>query len=119
MNIWDVGGQDSLREFWRHHFTGTQGLIYVVDSSDRDRLQEAAQFFETVVSDLQLEDAAILVLANKQDMPDAASGEEISQIFDVERLCTGRKVLVQMSTATTNEGVMEGMQWLAENMERL
>ena len=119
MNVWDVGGQDHLREFWRHHFTGTQGLIYVVDSSDRDRLQEAAQQFESVVSDLQLNDAAILILANKQDLPNAASSEEVTEIFQINQLLNGRKCHVQPTTATTNQGIAEGMSWLANNMERL
>jgi len=117
--MWDVGGQDHLREFWRHHFTGTQGVIYVVDSSDRDRLKEASQQFESVVSDLQLQDATILILANKQDLPNAASSTEIAEIFQVEQLCQGRKYHVQTTTATTNEGVTEGMDWLTNNMERM
>jgi small GTP-binding protein len=119
INMWDVGGQDELREFWRHHFTGTQGLIYVVDASDRDRLEEASQLFETVVTDLQLVDASILILANKQDLPHAVSSDELAKIFQVERLCQGRKIHLQATTATTNEGVNEGMDWLAHNMERL
>ena len=81
INMWDVGGQDELREFWRHHFTGTQGLIYVVDASDRDRIEEASQLFETVVTDLQLVDASILILANKQDLPHAVSSDELAKIF--------------------------------------
>jgi GTPase SAR1 family protein len=117
--MWDVGGQDDLRDFWRHHFTGSQGLIYVVDSSDRDRLEEASKQFETVVTDLQLVDAAILILANKQDLPNAVTSDEIADIFEVERLCKDRKFYVQATTATTNEGVSEGMDWLAKNMDRL
>ena len=51
MNIWDVGGQDQLREFWRHHFTGTQGVVFVVDAADQDRLTDAKAEFEKVVTD--------------------------------------------------------------------
>lgn len=40
--VWDVGGQDKIRPLWRHYFTNTQGLIFVVDSNDRERIQEAA-----------------------------------------------------------------------------
>merc|ERR1712076_326698 len=39
-NVWDVGGQDKIRLLWRHYYTNTQGLIYVVDSNDRDRIEE-------------------------------------------------------------------------------
>ena len=37
-NVWDVGGQDKIRGMWRHYYQNTEGLIYVVDSSDRARL---------------------------------------------------------------------------------
>ena len=40
--VWDVGGQDKIRPLWRHYFTNTQGLIFVVDSNDRERMSEAA-----------------------------------------------------------------------------
>ena len=39
--VWDVGGQDKIRPLWRHYYTNTQGLIFVVDSNDRDRIGEA------------------------------------------------------------------------------
>ncbi|XP_023384660.1 ADP-ribosylation factor 5 isoform X2 [Pteropus vampyrus] len=40
--VWDVGGQDKIRPLWRHYFQNTQGLIFVVDSNDRERVQESA-----------------------------------------------------------------------------
>lgn len=39
--VWDVGGQDRIRPLWRHYFQNTQGLIFVVDSNDRERIAEA------------------------------------------------------------------------------
>ena len=39
--VWDVGGQDKIRPLWRHYFQNTQGLIFVVDSNDRERIGEA------------------------------------------------------------------------------
>ena len=39
--VWDVGGQDKIRPLWRHYYTNTQGLIFVIDSNDRDRIGEA------------------------------------------------------------------------------
>ena len=39
--VWDVGGQDKIRPLWRHYFQNTQGLIFVVDSNDRERIAEA------------------------------------------------------------------------------
>ena len=69
-NVWDVGGQDKIRPLWRHYYTGTQGLIFVVDSADTDRLDEARQELHKIISDREMKDAAILVFANKQDQKD-------------------------------------------------
>lgn len=44
--VWDVGGQEKLRPLWRHYFNNTDGLIYVVDSQDRERVQRAATEFK-------------------------------------------------------------------------
>lgn len=41
--VWDVGGQDKIRPLWRHYYQGTNGLIYVVDSNDRDRIEDARE----------------------------------------------------------------------------
>jgi ADP-ribosylation factor protein 6 len=66
-NVWDVGGQDKIRPLWRHYYTGTQGLVFVVDSADVDRMDEARQELHKIVNDREMKDAVILVFANKQD----------------------------------------------------
>ena len=66
----DVGGQDKIRPLWRHYYTGTQGLIFVVDCADRDRIDEARQELHRIVNDREMKDAIILIFANKQDLPD-------------------------------------------------
>merc|ERR1712054_330598 len=40
-NVWDIGGQDKIRKLWRYYYTNTQGLIFVIDSNDRDRIEDA------------------------------------------------------------------------------
>ena len=119
LQVWDVGGQDQLREFWRHHFTGTQGAVFVVDAADRDRLADARAALETVAADEQLANAAVLVLANKQDAPNAVPPAELEQLLDVQRLCGHKKWTVQPTTLTTGEGVTEAFTWLVENMVAL
>ena len=51
MSMWDVGGQNKIRPLWRHYYQGTDALIYVVDSSDRDRLEEAAEELQAILAD--------------------------------------------------------------------
>lgn len=53
---------------WRHYYTGTQGLIFVVDCADRDRIDEAKQELHRIINDREMRDAIILIFANKQDL---------------------------------------------------
>lgn len=68
-NVWDVGGQDKIRPLWRHYFSGTQGLVFVIDSNDRDRMDEARTELARIIQDREMKDALLLVFANKQDIP--------------------------------------------------
>ncbi len=63
------GGQDKIRPLWRHYFQNTQGLIFVVDSNDRERITEASEELQKMLNEDELRDAALLVFANKQDLP--------------------------------------------------
>lgn len=67
--VWDVGGQDKIRPLWRHYFQNTQGIIFVVDSNDRDRVGEAREELQRMLNEDELRDALLLVFANKQDLP--------------------------------------------------
>jgi ADP-ribosylation factor 6 len=67
--VQDVGGQDKIRPLWRHYYTGSEGLIFVVDSADRDRIDEARQELHRIIGDREMRNALLLVFANKQDLP--------------------------------------------------
>uniref|UniRef100_A0A183CPN5 ADP-ribosylation factor 6 n=1 Tax=Globodera pallida TaxID=36090 RepID=A0A183CPN5_GLOPA len=69
-SVWDVGGQEKIRPLWRHYYVGTQALIFVVDSADRDRIDEARQELHKIINDREMRDALILIFANKQDLPE-------------------------------------------------
>ena len=64
--VWDVGGQDKIRPLWRHYYQGTNGLIYVVDSNDRDRIEDAREELNKMLNEDEMRDAVVLVFANKQ-----------------------------------------------------
>ncbi|KAF1376435.1 hypothetical protein PFLUV_G00211470 [Perca fluviatilis] len=85
-NVWDVGGQDKIRPLWRHYYTGTQGLIFVVDCADRDRIDEAKQELHRIINDREMRDAIILIFANKQDLPDAMKPHEIQEKLGLTRI---------------------------------
>uniref|UniRef100_A0ACB8G6M4 Uncharacterized protein n=1 Tax=Sphaerodactylus townsendi TaxID=933632 RepID=A0ACB8G6M4_9SAUR len=113
-NVWDVGGQDKIRPLWRHYYTGTQGLIFVVDCADRDRIDEARQELHRIINDREMRDAIILIFANKQDLPDAMKPHEIQEKLGLTRI-RDRNWYVQPSCATSGDGLYEGLTWLTSN----
>uniref|UniRef100_A0AC34Q2U1 ADP-ribosylation factor 6 n=1 Tax=Panagrolaimus sp. JU765 TaxID=591449 RepID=A0AC34Q2U1_9BILA len=113
-NVWDVGGQDKIRPLWRHYYTGSQALIFVLDAADRDRIDEARQELHRIINDREMKEAIILVFANKQDLPDAMKPNEIQDKLGLTRL-RDRNWYVQPSCATNGEGIYEGLTWLSAN----
>ncbi|MBA0781445.1 hypothetical protein Gotri_002370, partial [Gossypium trilobum] len=93
--VWDVGGQDKIRPLWRHYFQNTQGLIFVVDSNDRDRVVEARDELHRMLNEDELRDAVLLVFANKQDLPNAMNAAEITDKLGLHSLRISR-VRVQL-----------------------
>nr|CAB3222738.1 ADP-ribosylation factor 3 [Phallusia mammillata] len=110
-NVWDVGGQDKIRPLWRHYYTGTQGLIFVVDCSDEDRIEEAKDELHRIINDREMRDAVLLVFANKQDLPNALTPSQITHKLGLHGM-TNHQWKVQPSCATTGDGLGEGMSWL-------
>lgn len=113
--MWDVGGQDKIRPLWRHYFQNTQGLIYVVDSNDRDRIPEARDELKKMLNEEELRDATVLVFANKQDLPNAMPVAELTQELGLPSM-NNRKWFVQACCATNGTGLYEGLDWLTENL---
>nr|XP_043608572.1 ADP-ribosylation factor-like [Erigeron canadensis] len=113
--VWDVGGQDKIRPLWRHYFQNTQGLIFVVDSNDRDRVLEAKDELHRMLSEDELKDAVLLVFANKQDLPNAMNAAEITDKLGLHSL-RQRHWYIQSTCATTGEGLYEGLDWLSNNI---
>lgn len=80
LNLWDVGGQKSLRSYWRNYFESTDGLVWVVDSADRMRMEACRDELQILLEEERLAGATLLVLANKQDLPGAMSAQEIKDV---------------------------------------
>merc|ERR1719376_1513965 len=93
--VWDVGGQDKIRPLWRHYFTNTQGLIFVVDSNDSERVEEAKNELSRMLSEEELKDTKILIFANKQDLPNALSCAELTEKLGLNEL-RGKEVLFEL-----------------------
>ncbi|XP_073448348.1 ADP-ribosylation factor 4 [Aquarana catesbeiana] len=115
--VWDVGGQDKIRPLWRHYFQNTQGLIFVVDSNDRERIQEAAEELQKMLQEDELREAVLLVFANKQDLPNAMAISEMTDKLTLQTL-RNRTWYVQATCATQGTGLYEGLDWLSNELSK-
>ena len=115
--VWDVGGQTKLRPLWHHYFEQSQGIIYVVDSNDPQRLQEAAVELDSVLEDDRMRDAVLLVMANKQDMPQALNTSEVTEKLGLHKH-RSRQWFVQSTCAVNGEGIVDGLEWLVTTLKK-
>merc|ERR1712060_48357 len=116
-NVWDVGGQDKIRKLWRHYFQGTNGIIYVIDSNDRDRVEDAREELTKMLSEDELREAVLLVLANKRDLPNAMTATEVTEKLGLHTL-RHRQWYIQSACATTGDGLYEGLDWLSRTLSK-
>jgi ADP-ribosylation factor-like protein 3 len=123
LNVWDIGGQKSIRPYWRNYYDQTDALIYVIDSADTRRLEETGVELGQLLEEDKLAGVPVLIFANKQDLgngdDDANDGgkkalsiDNVRMAFGVESLQQKHKVKVLATSALTGTGVAEGFVWL-------
>ena len=110
--VFDLGGADKMRLLLKHYYQNTKGLIFVVDSHDRDRIEEAAEELKKMLAEEELKDCCVLFMANKQDLNDALSTDEVTKALGMESL-KERTWFVQGTSGITGQGLEEGLNWMA------
>ena len=115
--MWDVGGQDKIRRLWKHYYIGTDAVIFVVDSNDRQRVETAREELHQLMEQTEMEGAHVLVFANKQDLPNAMSAAELTEKLQLSSF-KRRQWYIQGACATTGDGLYEGMDWLSTTMRK-
>ena len=121
--VWDVGGPDKIRSVWRHYYHGTHCIIFVVDSNDRERVDDtsgadnsAKEELQRMLAEDELREAVLLVFSNKQDLPNAMSVNEVTEKLGLNQL-RNRKWYIQGTCATTGDGLYEGLDWLSNTLK--
>jgi len=109
-------GQERIRTLWRHYYEDVNGIIFVLDSSNRERFIEAKHALEVVLGDVRMDKLSLLILANKQDLEGAATPAEIAKEFGLSHLHSKRKYHVQCCCAITGDGLLQGLEWLSETL---
>ncbi|KAG2386895.1 hypothetical protein C9374_001930 [Naegleria lovaniensis] len=116
MQMWDLGGQESLRATWQIYFSNSQGIILVVDSTDRQRISIVKEELFRILECMELKGASILVFANKQDVKGAMSATEVSKALNLQAI-KSHDWHIQACSALTGDGLMPGMDWLTERIQ--
>ena len=87
--VWDVGGGDKIRALWRHYYKGCTGLVFVVDSIDKERFSEAHEELSGILKNEEMAGISgvpVVVFANKQDLPNACSPSEVAARLGLPQL---------------------------------
>jgi len=111
LNIWDVGGQRTLRPYWRNYYERTDAIVWVVDSSDRLRIQDCKQELHSLLVEERLLGASLLVFANKQDIPGSLTTEQIESALML-RSIQSHNWKIQSCSAVTGENLEIGLAWV-------
>ncbi|KAG8995775.1 ADP-ribosylation factor-like protein 2 [Tulasnella sp. JGI-2019a] len=111
LNIWDVGGQRVLRPYWRNYFEQTDAIVWVVDSSDRLRMDDCKTELHSLLQENRLAGASLLVFANKQDLHGAMSADEIRDALSLTALTTHQWKILSCS-AVLGTNVVAGVDWV-------
>lgn len=118
LNLWDVGGQKSIRAYWRNYFEQTDGLVWVVDSADVYRLTLCRHELAAILNQERLAGASLLILANKQDVDGALPPEKIAEILQLgeDARYANRHWKILPCSAVTGQGLVDGMDWIVHDI---
>jgi len=119
LNVWDIGGQKHIRPYWKNYYQNTDAIVYLVDSVDKRRIDEASEELAGLMEEADLAGVPVLVFANKQDLLNAMTAADImgSEGLDLTGV-KDRWIHVQACSAKTGEGLSEGMEKLIQQTSK-
>lgn len=119
IKFWDLGGQESLRSLWEEYYMHCHGILFIVDSTDKSRLEECCETLLSIVSDDLVTNVPVLMLANKQDCQDSMEVEDVKEIFNkIAEHLSARDSRVLPISAITGEGLTQAIDWIKLRMIR-
>ena len=118
LNMWDVGGQKTIRAYWRNYFEKTDGLIWVVDSADKIRLETCKKELFKLLDQERLAGASLLIFANKQDLAGAEKEKDIAKLLELDTNAKFHKRhwKIQACSAVTGDGLLSGLDWMVKDI---
>lgn len=115
-NVWDIGGQAAIRQYWDNYYDNTDALVWVVDCADEARLEETSTELTTLLNDPKLANAPVLIFANKQDLATALPPDEVTVSLDLHKI-RDHQWQIQGCSALTGEGLDDGLKWLVQSIK--
>ncbi|KAB1210721.1 ADP-ribosylation factor-related protein 1 [Morella rubra] len=115
--FWDLGGQPGLRSIWEKYYEEAHAVVYVIDAACPSRFEDAKSALEKALRHEDLQGAPLLILANKQDLAEAVSAEELGRYLDLKKL-DERVYMFEAVSAYDGMGIKESVEWLVDAMER-
>ena len=112
---WDLGGQENMRSVWDVYYSNTDGVIFVIDSNDKDNYEESKNQFYKILQNETLKNAVILIFANKQDLITSKKVNEIIEIYELDSI-KNHVWHIQPCSANTGEGLLTGIKWLSDQL---
>ncbi|NXM16210.1 AR13B protein, partial [Ploceus nigricollis] len=120
VTIFDLGGGKRIRNIWTNYYAESYGVIFVVDSSDIERMEETKQAMIEVLKNPKISGKPVLVLANKQDREGALSEADVIESLSLERLVNEHKCLCQIEPCSAimgcgkkiDKSIKKGLYWL-------
>lgn len=118
ITAFDMSGQGRYRNLWEHYYNECQGIIFVIDSSDKLRMAVAKDELQQLLRhDLIVRKRIpVLFFANKMDSREAISSVKVSSLLELEKV-DGKPWHICASNALTGEGLAEGLDWISDQMK--
>ncbi|KAM8888116.1 ADP-ribosylation factor-like protein 4D [Synchiropus splendidus] len=116
--VWDVGGQEKLRPLWKSYTRRTDGIVFVVDSTEVERMEEAKVELHKITRTSENQGVPVLILANKQDLDSALALSEVEKLLSVHELSMYTLYHVQSCSAVDGQGVQQGLERLYDMIQK-
>lgn len=116
LTVWDSLNWPKIPQIWEIFFS-CHGMIFVIDASDLNIINDSIQIFHKLIENEKLRDTIILVLVNKKDISGSLSKEQIIDLFEMKKI-EFQQWNVQCVSAITGEGLFEAFWWLGEQIDK-
>jgi GTPase SAR1 family protein len=97
---------------WQHYYNDVDAIIFIIDSADQDRINEASHELRKIMTEEKLQNVPFLIMGNKQDIKDSMDENTLEEKLNIRKLKL--KYKIQLCSAQKGFGIYEGIDWMIE-----